>query len=117
LRRTPKRIKTSGKPRNRFRETKKIWDCYSIKSELKSKSFRRNKIAKDDITNKTMIKIVMLVGNFLSGMVLMLTFFFRKLLGNMFNTMYRLKQHRKQYCHHQNSIDYDKLLFHQFKDK
>jgi hypothetical protein len=61
---------------------KKIRDFLMRNLGFKTKSIRRNKITKSKFAGKTMIKFGVMVREFgLSGIVLMMAFFFEKLLG------------------------------------
>jgi len=76
-----KRKKASFEEFGDFPEFKKgIFRGDNCFFEFKMRYIRSNKIAYSKITNKTMIKIVMLMCNFFARSVLMMAFFFRKLL-------------------------------------
>lgn len=77
------------------------------------KSFRRNKAAEAEITNNTMIEIVVLVRDFGLGFtVFVMAVRFGELGGNVFERVQRLKQHCEQYREHQSKIRYRNPFFH-----
>ena len=80
--------------------------------EFEMRNIRSNKTAYGKIANKTMIKIVVLMRDFLFGCMAVVAFFLGKLFSQMLITMHRLEQHCEQYRHCQERVYYDKFLFH-----
>jgi len=65
-----------------------------IAEKLKYEIFRSNVASKRKMTDKARVIVMMLMRDFaICVIIIMMTFFFRKLLRDMFITVYRLKQY------------------------
>jgi hypothetical protein len=71
-------VQTSRKRNNGFGICKRIWNLSIPGIKLKRKIFWSNRTAKLKLTHITIIKTVMLMRNFGTGIVRVMTFFLRK---------------------------------------
>ena len=80
----------------RVGSSKEVRNCRVRSNEIKAENPGRNEIAKTEVARKTMVKIVVLMGNLLpAGIVRMLAFMLGELGDDVLERMHRLEHNRR----------------------